>query len=282
MTKTNSQVVDTNRTNILSWYSGKALENAKVALDLLAQSEALGCWESGASRKVMSFLSKANQATKLGRRYGKALEAIGSYATPTTRGWSIRFILDFGMLSGYSLAKETDFKALISMAPGPELKKVISEAQRFANDFMPVVELVIMLNNARPKPVFTYLGVSPTVTNLLTDLGMAGSVTATVRVCPIRWEKIETIDKNGKVQIKYVGTLEWPAGTVHNSSRYNYSKAGNDQCQACGHAIKNPFNFVPLVIDDKNGVPHSLWTGKDCCQSLFGIKVTGDMEVGRN
>jgi hypothetical protein len=69
--------------------------------------------------------------------------------------------------------------------------------------------------------------------------------------------------------------VDWPDGTLHNKSHFNYS-ANNQQCQACGHAIQNPFNWVPILAFNTTKVPHSLWVGRDCASKLFGCKVEGD------
>jgi hypothetical protein len=63
------------------------------------------------------------------------------------------------------------------------------------------------------------------------------------------------------------------AALVHKLDA-DWSAAGNEQCQACGHAIKSG-RFVPLVLDGKNGLC-SLWVGRDCAERFFGCKVTGE------
>lgn len=60
------------------------------------------------------------------------------------------------------------------------------------------------------------------------------------------------------------------------------TSASRHQCQACGHAIKNVFNWVPLVVDSAAGVPHAMWVGKDCAQTLFGVTVKGELRLTGN
>jgi hypothetical protein len=74
-----------------------------------------------------------------------------------------------------------------------------------------------------------------------------------------------------------VGRVVWPEGTEHACSRFAASGSQN-QCHACGHAIRNAFNWVPLVVENAEGVPHALWVGRDCAENLFGIKATGELE----
>lgn len=77
------------------------------------------------------------------------------------------------------------------------------------------------------------------------------------------------------------GQLKWPEGTKFNATGYCRT-ANNHQCQACGHAIKNAFNWVLLVVDSAAGVPHAMWVGKDCAQTLFGVAVKGELRLTGN
>ncbi len=275
-----SPTVDEARKRCLKWFTGKAYENASHAFDLLAASEAEGCWLPGSSRKVAACLSKANVAIKLGKANRRALEALGTYSDPADeRGWEVGFLLNFSDWR----RKDLNWTAIKAKTENPFLHQVIDQAHAFVTHFGSIRRLVKRLDTTRPKPVFTSIGASPTVSALLASLGLI-SPEANVRVCPIRWERKEKLNAEGKV-IGYdlVGYLEWPAGTRHNRSKYALGGGDNRQCHACGHAIKNPFNWVPLVIDNVNGhdakTPYSLIVGKDCAKTIFGIKVTGDFEI---
>ena len=114
------------------------------------------------------------------------------------------------------------------------------------------------------------------MTNLLKSLGLLLNI-GTIRTPPIEWRVVERRTKDGKPFLVKIGFIAWPRGTVHNASRY----AGTDrnvQCQACGHAIRNPWNWVPLLLDNDEGIPYSLWVGRDCAETLFGVRVKGDLE----
>lgn len=71
--------------------------------------------------------------------------------------------------------------------------------------------------------------------------------------------------------------LNWPEGTQHNKSRF-FQSNNHMQCQACGHAIQKPFNWVPILAygHSEKPTPCSLWVGRDCAGKLFGCKVEGD------
>jgi hypothetical protein len=172
---------------------------------------------------------------------------------------------------------------IMEKAPSDQIRNVVDTGRRFVADFAPLAALAARLDATRPLPVFTKLGVSPTLTSTLKYIGVEGTVT-TIRPCPIRWETEEQhipTGSEGRFKVRYVlvGYPEWPAGTVHNASRYGGGGNHAHQCHACGHAIKQPDNWVPVIIDNASGVPYSLWIGRDCARSLFGIKMTGAMTL---
>lgn len=275
-----SPVADANRAACLRWFTGKALVNATAAMDMLAASEAQGAWIPKASRRVDACFSKANVVIKAVRQYIKAIESINDYRggeekTPDAqRGWEVSFIMHF---SQWRSQKKVFWAYIMEKAPSDEIRNVIDKGRQFIADFAPIAELSRRLDDTRPLPVFTDLGVSPTLTSTLKFIGLDASI-ATRRLCPIRWETQEIKHASGKVSYILVGIPEWPAGTVHGSSKHDPS-GHNHQCQACGHAIRQSDNWVPIIVDNAAGVPHSLWVGRDCCKSLFGIKMTGAMTL---
>lgn len=286
------------RTRVLSWFTGKARENASHALDLLAVSEAQGSWVPKASRMVPAALGKANKAINLGREFEGELEKIGNYETPShQRGFEVSMILRFGQYARARGGEPVDFDTIAANAPSPACANAVKEAKRFQREFDAIARLCRRLDATRPKPVFTNLGISPTVTKTLAGLGFHGADQAKVEVCPIRWETVERTRghnklckegacvqgcSNGKKYWVQVGHLEWPEGTQHDCSRFadiNTGRGRFEQCHACGHGIRNPWNWVPLVITSGVGAKYSWWVGTDCARTLFGIKVTGEVEL---
>lgn len=274
-----SSVVGWNRHEILKWFSGRARANAEAALDLLAESEASGAWFSGAKRKVEAALTKSNVAEKLGKQWDAELSGLGNYKLPESRrGFRVVMLLRYGQWRAAN-THPIDFDFLVGLAQGLpsglDLVEVVQTARQYQLDFAPLAELMDELDIRRPIPEITYLGASPTVTQTLAALGLVVCVD-TVRVCPIEWHEVRRQGAGGKLEIVHVGVLKWPPGTVHEASRY---AGDSEHCHACGHAIRNPSNWVPLVIDNDEGVPFSLWVGRDCAETLCGIKIKGEMEL---
>jgi hypothetical protein len=237
----------------LKWFSGTALIKARDALELLDASLAHGSWLPGASRKVRAALGKANVAKKK--------IAINKDSHRTKAESAIDYAVNYGAFKQMST---------LTLEDARRLNKV---AFSYYEDFKPVVDIMDELDATRPVPVFTDLGVSETLTATLKAFEAVK-----VTVAPLKRKKKEYLDKNGKQAWKYVYYLDWPKGTKHGTSRYRGTD-NNRQCEACGHAIKNGFNWVPLVLWGKDGTPKSCWTGRDCAESLFGVKMTGDLEI---
>jgi hypothetical protein len=271
-----SIVVDEVRGPALEWFTGKARDEAVEAFDLLAASEVAQEWLPGASRRVTAALGKSNVAHKLHKKYGPQLAGIGGYELLRgQRGSEVDFVLAFGL---WKRGLDIDFDAIKRNVPNEEVAKVVELAKSFVSDFEPLVELIATLDATKPAPVITSIGASPTVTKLLKTLGLLLNI-RTIRLPPIEWKVVERMTKDGKPYLAKVGFIKWPSGTVHDASRYAGGTAHNDQCHACGHAIRNVFNWVPLLLDNDEGIPHSLWVGRDCAETLFGIRVKGDFEL---
>jgi hypothetical protein len=156
---------------------------------------------------------------------------------------------------------------------GPEGETI----RQWANDFLPIVELIRLLNSRRPKPTYAFGTLSPTVVENVNKNLKICLTNITVPEMKGEWRKVQRPIKGrpGKFEEVEVYFIEpvWPEGTKHCVSRFSYgSKAGNSQCEACGHAIKNPWNWVPLLGTTPTG-PVSLWVGHDCAENFFGCKV---------
>lgn len=268
--------------NFLNWFTGKSLENAMAAAELLETSMAQGFWVKGASRKVAAALSKSNVAQKTVKPVRAAIEKLGvpegvsqydsKFRDVARQGWEIGHCMYFG---SFASIQKVDFAAARAAAAGTKLESVIEKAAQYAADFAEVAAAITKLDATRPAPVFTSLGLSPTVTATLKNLDAEK-----FEVCPIRWEERSKVDpKTGKTEFYMVGILLWPEGTKHHTSRYSFGTANNRQCHACGHAIRNMFNWVPLILWAKDGTAKSLWVGRDCAESLFGVKVTGEIDL---
>jgi len=276
-----------NTENILRWFTGKARVNAEAALKMLEESLAHGSWLPRHSTKVSAALRKANVIAKIARNHRDDLEAINHYMVngeyketiaalnrlyPGRRGWELAHCMSSG---SFTHVQKIDFASIRNAAP--HLNPVIDLAEQWADDFLPVVLAIEKLDATRPVPTFTVLGVSPTVTHTLKVMGIAGSM-ETIRPCPIRWEECTEVNpKTGKTVYFQIAHLDPPAGTVWDASIH----AHGNHCHACGHLIKNNYNWCPLLVDDAAGTPYLLMVGRDCAESLFGIKMTGELELAR-
>lgn len=245
---------------VLTWYTGKAREKARTAFDLLEASIAQGSWVPKASRTVVATLGKSNVAEKFAREHVSIqhdLHMLLMY------GWACKYAQKIDLAAAHASNNTNNVDAA-------------AFAETYLADFAAVREAIERLDATRPAPVFTQLGASPTITTTLKDLGLDANVTS-MRVCPIEWVTLTRKNpKTGKDVYVKIGYLKWPKGIVHNASRFHYY---NRQCESCGHAIKNPFNWVPMIVDNAAGVPHSLWVGRDCAETLFGVKVKGEVEL---
>lgn len=240
---------------ILRYYKNTALQTVRdVTLPALYECERLGHWPKGTSRRVRATLNKTH-----GDLTGEAKSgAIMCHGDPIA--------IEYGQF-------ERAPKMLAQAAPidranaHPHVLAYLTWCELFA----PVATLVHTLDAERPKPEYVIKQISPTIyANVAEQMGLDFS---TVEIPPIKWVKEKTI-VGGKEVTMWIGYPQWPEGTRHNRSRYHWSAAGNEQCQACGHAIKSG-KFVPLVLRSNDG-PRSLWTGRDCAEHFFGCKVTGE------
>lgn len=276
--------------SILEWFSGKARDTiVNFTIPALVESEQLGYWKKGVSRTVKASLNKQNVAQKL----SKAMEAqIGEpdrwgsgrnrlpYDHPLCDGAGDMRYGSYGQAPKHLLPEvkakrdvKGDFTFTPNKATGPVSANAIIE--RWAQAFAPVQELIELLDSRRPKPVFVMKTLSPTVAkNLSAHIGI--DVT-TLAVPEMHGEYVEVEIKGQKVQV-YEIIIDWPEGTLHNRSRFLHS-ANNSLCQACGHAIKDPYNWVPILAygtEAPKPAPYSLWVGRDCAAKLFGCEVEGD------
>lgn len=261
------------RAKVLMLFKGKAKANAAIALDALERSVAAGEWEPGQSRKVRAAMNKTNAVVS---NLNRIRERGGHGDANVDVIWEVAHCLGYGLFEraiGYWLEVGNDLtKNPLVYGELGLLFKVYVEAMT------PVAAAMLTLDNTRPKPTFTWLGTSPTVTATLTGLQAVK-----VEVCPMHWEHHSRTNAKGDLVHYSVAVLDWPEGTKHDTSPHSHS--GNaligQPCHACGHSIRNPFNWCPLVLWSKDGTPRSMYVGRDCAHTLFGVKLNGEMEIKR-
>lgn len=278
--------------SITRWYTGKALALiTEFVLPTLAAAEQRGYWLPNESRKLRAALNKHAVAQKVARQaeaFYRALTdnhprldhaAYEANRTLTNAWFRINMGMQYG--GGRNVLEMAEVIGLleerIRLAESAGLrmdaqKEVLAQARTFAADFTPVYALLDKLDATRPKPVFTALGLSPTVTATLTEQLKLDVKTLRFPEMEEKW--IERKDEKGNAVRVSIIVIKWPKNTQHNASRF----AKGNQCHACGHAIRNGFNWVAFLIDDAKGIPHSFWVGRDCAKNIFNVDVKGDVE----
>jgi hypothetical protein len=257
---------------ILEWYSGKARDTiVSFTIPALIESEQLGYWKKGAARTVRATLNKQNVAAKWAREVEKKFGSIqfGSFHLRHDHPLSdAQANLLYGSFERAPRLLRSDVAARSADAEKPYAEDAI----RWAAAFAPVADLVALLDSRRPRAVVVMKTLSPTVAqNVGEHIGLDVS---TIQPPPMHGEWVKFVHK-GRTCHVYQVVVDWPEGTLHGRSRF-LGSANHDQCEACGHAIKDPFNWVPILAYDAKAVPHSLWVGRDCAKKLFGCEVEGD------
>jgi hypothetical protein len=291
-----SELDVTDFSSILPWYEsarrpgkGKAHERVLQILPLLGESERLGAWLPKASRTVRAVLSKQPAAEAFARANERRRSHVGRSDLDVGlledvrdvrgkmaheakyRGWHLVYAMMFGRFwDAPQLVELAD--RLASHTENDAERLALARARQWAVDFSPLARVVAQLDATRPKPSYEFGEISATVrSNVQDEMKLAFE---TVRVPEIRWTKVQ-VEVKGQLVWTWVGEVLWPEGTRHGASRFSVSAAGADQCQACGHAIRDSGNWCPLLLDGPGG-PASLWVGRDCARHLFGCRVGGE------
>lgn len=264
--------------NILEWFSGKARDTiVNFTIPALVESEQLGYWKKGVARTVHATLNKQNIAAKWARKVEKDFGeySFGSlhlrHDHPLNEAQASLLFGSFKRAPRLLQELRTKLSAAKKKFSCVE-KPYAQDALRWAEAFAPVAELIELLDSRRPKAVVVMKTLSPTVAKTVGE--NIGLDVSTIQSPPMHGEWVDFVFKGQKMRV-YEIVIDWPEGTRHNTSRFHYSE-NNQQCQACGHAIQNPFNWVPILAYNADKVPHSLWVGRDCAGKLFGCEVDGD------
>lgn len=257
--------------DLTRWYAGKALSVMReLVLPTLAEAAELGHWPKNTSRKVKAALNKQTIAIRWGEENEGTLRSIR--ALDGTDGWYLTFAMQFG---NFQLApSNVDLAQRLAPYASGDQVDALAEAAAWARCFAPVADLVTTLDSRRPRPTCVFKTLSPTVAANVSRV--IGVDLASVRSPDVKWEWVEVII-NGKKLNMCRGRILWPDGTRHGLSKFSGS---GDCCEACGHLIRNPTNWVPLLFDadhPRHGKgPASLWVGRDCAKKLFSCEVSGD------
>lgn len=140
-----------------------------------------------------------------------------------------------------------------------------------------VARITKLLNEARPKPVVTPIGLSPKVTKTLTEMDLNLDL-STVREADLLKRERQDVDKHGKLRFTRDGepimvayyVVKWSPGVKLHMSRFSHGGG----CEACGKPIPSG-RFVPIEAQCRKHGLVGLWVGMDCAKNIFGIKDQG-------
>lgn len=273
MTTDSIEGIESVLASIRPWFQGKSLESLQEHAHLLVSSCREGYWTKGAARRIKAVLNKQSVTLKYGRQLESVLNSITT-SQGARSAWAASHAMRFALVYDAPQVAELCRKLLPEAATRAQ-RDALETAKKWADDHTRLAEILRTLDERRKSPTIVCKTLSPTVVaNLRGSLGID---LTTVESAPSKGEWRTYTKKDGtKVQYWFV-TILWPEGTKHHRSRFaGGSRAGNPQCEACGHAIRDPWNWVPLLVRDDAGAPLSLWTGKDCARKLFGCEVDGD------
>ncbi len=277
---------------ILSFFSGVARTRASASLTHLETAIDRGYWlPEDKRRSIEASLNKVSTEVKnKARAMEQLVSLVFDYGHPLRNdAWRAHHNLFFGSFIGAQNVKYSAILAGVEVCYW-DLRAHVEYVRDYAAAFAPVAAAIKALDAQIPPPVFTYLDVSRTITKTLEGLGFSEVSQPKVQLAPYHFEERQapTWDKStrdylrnaeGKILTHTVRIMitDWPAETKHGAGRFGY---GNfTHCESCGHAIQNVFNWVPLLITTADGQNYSLWVGRDCARSLFGIKVTGEVRL---
>jgi len=190
---------------------------------------------------------------------------------------ALHFALSYGS-SHYGLTVE-DTRAYLAL---PEVQELMREKKISTELLLAWVALVCAvadaraeLDEGRPVPVYTTIGLSRKVTMTLQecdlDIDLPTIKPAKISFYLEPWydeDGVRKLDRKGQPAFERVYYVDWSEGVQHGRSRF---KKG---CQACGKRIPSK-RYVAVEATCRKQGPVSLWLGCDCAKNIFGIKDVG-------
>lgn len=259
-----SAVLERRFDKILPYYRNKHLTKIReVVIPTLKRCETEGRWGKGEARSIKAALNKTDYRNTDAAARGALL----------CDDLACRGFRHIDVEHGRFERAPAHLENARTVAPHNEFAKAFLD---WCEAFAPIAELCASLDAARPVPAYVFAEVSPTVhANVAETMGVDFS---SVREPEIEYVERQRDYGDGKPVTVVIAIIHWPAGTRHMVSKFSPgSRAGNLQCEACGHAIKSN-NWVPLVADTTAG-PVSLWVGRDCAGTMFGAKLAAGETV---
>lgn len=248
---------ETDVQTVANFFRSKRREDFLASMEVIRESLAAGSWiQPRGAQRAKKGISKG---------FGKAQDLCLRYDDPRSEPvfrcfMTIRHGSNLSQ-SELDVITDDEISRIIPKAP-------IEAVRAWLRLMVALTAIREDLDASRPLPVYTEIGVSPKVTKTLQDAEIDLDL-STRRVCPVGWYWIVVADENGRERREKYYFPKWPSNTKFGSSRF----AGCD-CEACGKTIPSK-RYVPVVIDNKQGVPFGFWFGRDCAANILGIKDIG-------
>ena len=145
---------------VLALFSGKPLEKAREALNLLICSMEQGFWVTGVSRSVRAVMGKSNVVQKA---IPKGESVWSKWDSPLAN-------LHMAVMYGPQYLKRMDMEYMnLARKAAQEMgvEDAFAAVEKWVQVMLPVVQAMDFLDATRPPPVLTLLGVSPSVNKTL-------------------------------------------------------------------------------------------------------------------
>lgn len=264
---------------IRSFYKGAALKKVDAVLPGFKKSIEQGFWEPGVSRAVRAAFYGYGKAATI--KLARAIDSDKSLG----HDFGYVDVGDFGRVLGSCMPVSVErleqtlanmkvgklfFEDRIDISRIPHaLMGYFETAICMAKTLEPMWETIKRLDSARPAPVFTMMNASPLISE---ELKNQNATSVEVPKYGTEWEVIR--DAKGSVYQIPVIVIKWPEGTKHGAAKWHRH---DGQCECCGHRIKVG-GYVPLLLNTEEG-PKSLWVGRACAKTLFGVDMKGELTV---
>lgn len=272
------------RAAVLEGFSGVSENKVTAALVVLETACKRGHWlPEDKARSVRAALNKSNEVARLVRKFKLKWEDYRDNEGLQEMNYAA-YGVEHVAKQGTAEIDRLEAEALKADAKYHHAARFVFAVARA---MAPVVEALDALDATRPPPRISPMGaVNPSHRAVLADLGFKfdgeRAEDGYIEVCPSEIVWIEETDTDGKKFRRAVVRLLWPEGTHHGGSRHHdrLHDGRACACEACGHPIRNPYNWVPFVVRaSARATPWSLWVGRDCAKRLFQVEVDGELEI---
>ena len=232
---------------------GKKLEKLMESIAVINESLLAGGWAPRGSVKASSGFYQGYV------KYHLKYESVPEH----DEDFSLMMCLSFGGNRG-DITNEAINRL---MAKGILPKKITKEHVKAWVDLCLEASLAREeLDNSRPRPIITEIGLSPRVTATLKEMNLNIDLPS-IKLADIAYR----LGLRGPALTVQTAYVNWTPGTKHRVTRFSDR---NCNCEACGKHIPSG-RFVPIEADDAKLGHVGMYIGCDCAANIFGIKDAG-------